>query len=169
MLHRAFPQGMLLVFGGIFLSSSHNLYSQATQGTLLGGVTDSTGAAVSRAHVVVKHEGTNFERKIGTGESGDYRVSGLESGNYEVTVTAPGFKVFRQTHVDLTLGQIKRVDVRLDVGDVGTTVTVEGGTSQIETEAPTLANVKTTRDYVQLPMSAGGRPDMLTVGQVVAG
>lgn len=133
------------------------LTAQSTQSSILGGVTDSAGAAVPNARVAVRNEGTNFTRDILTDESGTYRVSGLEIGSYQVTVSAQGFKTFSQTRVDLAAAQIKRVDARLEVGDVATTLTVEGGTSQVETETATLSNIKTSRDFAQLPMSVMGR------------
>ena len=58
--------------------------------------------------------------------------------------------------MDLTLGQVKRIDPKLEIGDT-TTVTVEGGTSPIETESATLSNLKTSRDYANLPLSIFGR------------
>ncbi len=149
--------GSALWFALLPLSSPHLLLAQATQGSILGTVTDATGAAVVGAEVTVKNEGTNFVRRITTGEGGDYRVAGLEAGSYEVTVNMQGFKAFTQTKVDLVANQIKRVDVGLEVGELTTKVTVEGGTSQVETETVTLSNVKTSRDYTQLPLSIWGR------------
>ncbi|MCL4854256.1 MAG: carboxypeptidase regulatory-like domain-containing protein, partial [Bryobacteraceae bacterium] len=131
-------------------------YGQATQGSILGNVTDATGATVPGAMVTVRNEGTNFTREVKTDDSGDYRVSGLEPGNYEVTVTSQGFKTSKQTKVDVVANQIKRVNATLEVGDVSTTVTVEGGTAQVETETATLSNVKTSRDFTELPLSIFG-------------
>ncbi len=74
-----------------------------------------------------------------------------------MTVAAAGFKTFSQTQIDLTSAQTKRIDARLEVGDVATTLTVEGGTTQVETETVTLSNLKTSRDFAQLPMSVFGR------------
>lgn len=133
------------------------LNGQSIQGSILGEVTDSAGATVPGATVTVRNEGTNFTRTIKTDESGGYRVGGLETGFYQVTVTASGFKTFSQTRIDLASAQVKRIDARLEVGDVATTLTVEGGTTQVETETATLSNLKTSRDFAQLPMSVFGR------------
>ena len=133
------------------------LFAQSTQSSFLGTVTDSTGAPVANAAVTVRNEGTNFSREFKTDENGDYRVSGLEAGFYRVAVAVTGFKAYSQTGIDLASAQIKRIDVKLEVGDVATTVTVEGGTSQVETETATLSNLKTARDFAQLPLSVFGR------------
>ncbi|MCC6393649.1 MAG: carboxypeptidase regulatory-like domain-containing protein [Bryobacterales bacterium] len=152
----------------LLLLSASSARAQSVQGSIVGAVTDPTGAPVAGAAVTVINEGKNFERTATTEPSGDYRVSGLEAGSYSVVVALRGFKTFRQTRVDLTLGQNKRIDARLEVGDVSTTVTVEGGASQIETESATLSNLKTDRDYKELPLSVFGR-GWANVTNVVAG
>ncbi|MCC7236008.1 MAG: TonB-dependent receptor [Bryobacterales bacterium] len=134
-----------------------NLQGQSIQGSILGAIVDSAGGAVTGANVTIRNEGTNFIRTMKTDETGSYRVGGLETGLYQVTVAAAGFKTYTQTRVDLASAQVKRIDVRLEVGDVATTLTVEGGTSQVETETATLSNLKTSRDFAQLPMSVFGR------------
>lgn len=134
-----------------------SLGAQATQSVILGTVTDASGAVVPGAQVTVRNEGTTVERVMHTNDTGDYRVAGLEVGSYEVRVQFAGFRVFRQTRVDLSLTQVKRVDATLEVGEVGSVVTVEGGTSQIETETAMLSNIKNARHFNQLPMSSFGR------------
>ncbi|MEW5977074.1 MAG: TonB-dependent receptor [Acidobacteriota bacterium] len=141
---------------------------QGTQSTILGTVTDPSGSVVTGATVTVKNEGTNFERTMTTDEYGDYRIAGLEAGNYQVGVTSVGFKAFLQTRVDLNASQIKRVDVRLELGEVTDKITVEGGVGQLETETATLSNVKPARDFIELPLSQFGRGD-INVLYVTAG
>lgn len=164
-----FSRLWLALFAAILgLTLTNDLLAQATQGSILGTVTDPSGAAVPGAKVTIRNEGTNFSREVTTDASGDYRVAGLEAGSYEITVANTGFKTFKQTEVDLAANQIKRVDTALEVGDVATTITVEGGTSQVETETVTLSNLKTSRDYTQLPLSIFGR-GWANVTNVVAG
>src|SRR5437867_3933285 len=130
---------------------------QAIQSTLLGTVTDATGAVVTGATVTVKNEGTSFERTMVTDESGDYRIAGLEVGSYQVSVTAQGFKTFIRSKISLDSSQIKRVDANLEVGDATSTVTVVGDVGRLETETASLSNVKSSQDFVQLPQSIYGR------------
>src|SRR2546426_9772853 len=130
---------------------------QAIQSTLLGTVTDPSGAVVTGATVTVKNEGTNFERTMVTDENGDYRIVGLEVGTYQVSVSAPSFKTFVRSRIVLDSSQIKRVDSSLEVGEATSTVTVVGDVGQLETETSSLSNVKTAQDFVQLPQSIFGR------------
>ena len=134
-----------------------DLNAQFTQSSIVGTVTDPTGSPVTGATVKVLNEGTNFTRSVATEAGGDYRVSGLEAGFYQVAVSLTGFKTFEQTRVDVVSGQNKRVDVQLEVGEVTTRVTVEGGLTQLETESATLSNLKTARDFAELPLSVFGR------------
>jgi hypothetical protein len=139
---------LLMVWGAI---------AQSTQGSLVGAVTDQTGSAVSGASVRVISQGKEYERAFETDAAGTYRVSGIEPGIYRVVVTAPGFRTLEQRNVDVVSGQVKRIDAVLELGEVATTVTVEGGVSQIETESATLSNVKTATDFAQQPLSVFGR------------
>lgn len=131
--------------------------AQSTQSSILGTVTDPSGTIIPGAVVTVINEGTNAARTIKTDDGGGYRVAGLETGFYKVTVAGAGFKTLSRPRIDLASGQIKRIDAQLEVGDVQTTVTVEAGGSQVETETATLSNVKTSRDFAQLPLSQFGR------------
>ena len=99
---------------------------------------------------------------------GDYRFSGLLPGLYQVTATAPGFKTTEQKGIDLNTSQAKRVDLQLEVGDTASSVTVDATASALETETVTLSNLKTSRDFTQLPLSVFGR-GWANVTTVVAG
>lgn len=141
----------------LLASTSQNVFAQFTQSSIVGTVVDAAGAPVTGAVVKVRNEGTNFTRSLVTEAGGDYRVSGLEAGFYQVSVSLAGFKTFEQTRVDVVSGQNKRVDVQLEVGEVSTRITVEGGLTQIETESATISNLKTARDFAELPLSTMGR------------
>jgi hypothetical protein len=153
--YRNFFRALLIL--GLLVVASVDVRGQAVQSTILGTVTDSSGAVIAGATVKVRNEGTNAERSMVADQNGDYRIAGLEVGFYEVSVSLQGFKTFVRTKVDLDSNQIKRVDMTLEVGEVTSTVTVEGGLGQVETETATLSNLKTSRDYTQLPLSIFGR------------
>src|SRR6266849_10357886 len=127
----------------LFLVAAANIEGQAIQSTILGKVTDPSGAAVANAAVAIKNEGTNFERTMQTDENGDYRIAGLGVGNYQVSVSAPGFKSFVRSPIVLDSSQIKRVDANLELAEATSTVTVTGDIGQLETETASLSNVKT--------------------------
>src|SRR5262245_30624195 len=102
------------------------LAAQATFGTITGSVTDSTGAVVPGAAIEVTNEGTNATRTITSGASGTYEVPNLNAGIYRVVSKHPGFKTFIVKGVDIAALRTVRVDIRMEVGEVGTEVTVQG-------------------------------------------
>src|SRR5580698_9911931 len=103
--------------------------AQSIQSSVLGNVHDSAGAAVAGAKITLTNQGTNEELTQTTDDSGDYRFSGILVGSYTVSAEAPGFKGHVTRDVNVDISQIKRVDVALEIGQVTTKVTVEGGSA----------------------------------------
>ncbi len=84
---RTFGAGIVLV-----LAQALALHAQVNSATLLGTVKDSSGAAVPEATITVKSADTGQERTAKTDGAGNYTVSNLQGGRYQLTVAAPGFK-----------------------------------------------------------------------------
>src|SRR5580704_7527755 len=80
---------------------------------LEGTVRDSSGAAISGATVVVRNVSTNQSRDTETNEEGTFHAEALPVGSYEVRVEQAGFAPYRQTDLDLTLGQTTHLDIVL--------------------------------------------------------
>lgn len=158
----------LLLSGFLAFVVVFQLPAQSTQGSMVGTITDQSGAGIADAAIVVTNQANAYQRSIQTDASGSYRISGIEPGVYSVLATAPGFQSLVQRGVDVVSGQVKRIDVTLQVGELTTTVTVEGGVSQIETETATLSNIKTDKDFAQQPLSIFGR-SWANVAHITAG
>src|ERR1051326_6989032 len=90
--------------------------AQSPSGTIVGRIADASSAAVVGATVRVHNVDTNDVRTTVTKVDGDYAVSALQPGNYEVSVEKEGFKLLRQEHLVLQVGQTARVDGMLQVG-----------------------------------------------------
>ena len=113
---------LILVGGSIFPLFS---MAQGTTATLGGTVTDPTGAVVPKAQIVLKNEATGDQRTSVSNGSGVFSFSGVPTGNYEVTITAPGFRSFEQTGIHLDPGDQRTVrDINLAAGAVNETVEV---------------------------------------------
>ena len=102
----------------VFLLSSFRLAAQATEGSILGTVTDSSGAAVPQATVRVTSVETGAERVFETSSTGEYVVTNLSVGSYAVAIEAKGFQRAIHPPVSITVKARIRVDAILQVGEV---------------------------------------------------
>src|SRR5262249_30885733 len=100
--------------------------AQTFRGTILGTVTDASGAAVGGATVTVKNDGTGLTRVVTTSSDGSYSVPELPIGAYSVSVENGGFKKAVVTGVQVEVSSERRADVTLQAGDVSVTVEVTG-------------------------------------------
>src|SRR5579871_90924 len=101
----------LRLFLGLFLLlTAAGLAAQTFRGTILGTVTDPSGAVVSGAKVVVRNTGTGLTRTVQTSSDGTYNVPELPIGTYSVTVSQTGFQTFVASGVSVTIAAEKRVD-----------------------------------------------------------
>src|SRR4029077_15536896 len=105
----------------------------ATSATVLGTVTDMSGAAIADAGVQVKNIGTGISHSATTDAGGRFRVPDLGLGSYEVQATKAGFQTVLHKGITLSVGSEAVVDFSLPVGQAQQTVTVEGQASQVET------------------------------------
>ncbi|MBN9656885.1 MAG: carboxypeptidase regulatory-like domain-containing protein [Acidobacteria bacterium] len=138
------------------------VFAQSDNSTISGIVKDPTGAVVANAKVIVKNEGTAFERQTTTNESGFYTVTNIQPGFYEVIVEATGFKKISKTHNKLEAALPMQVNVELSVGQLTESVTVEANAAQLNTES---AAVGKTVEQVQIQNLAlnGRNPLFLAV------
>src|SRR5215472_13870059 len=123
-----------LLSGFIALLCVATVYGQAVNSTLLGTITDSSGAAVANARVNITEVNTSIVRNANTNESGNYSFPDLPPGTYKVTVEQTGFKRASRADIDLIVNSTERVDLVLEPGDVTETVTVEAETPILQTE-----------------------------------
>lgn len=125
------------MFRLIFLSAmaSFAAWAQSTgAATVVGTVTDKSGAVVPGAKVTVRNLGTQFISSGQTNAAGAYYVPSLNSGTYEVAVEATGFKKFVQAGLVLRINESPRIDVQLEVGNVSESVKVDATAPLLETE-----------------------------------
>src|SRR5207247_6020809 len=108
----------------ILLALCPSAFSQGTGGTLSGTVTDSAQHAVPGAEVTILNSATGKARKLVSNERGYYSAANLSPGSYDVTVSAPGFKITLHKNLLIEVGQELMVDAQLQVGDVKETVQV---------------------------------------------
>ncbi len=122
----------------------------AQEATIVGTVTDPTGAAVPNAPIIVTNNDTGLTRSLSTGNDGQYVVPDLHIGHYTVRATASGFKVAEQKGLVLAVGDRMRVDFKLQVGNAQEQVTVEANAVAVQTDTGEVSGVVTGQQITQL-------------------
>jgi len=122
----------------------------AQEATILGTVTDPTGAAVANAAITVTNNDTGVTRNLPTNGDGQYVAPDLAIGHYSVRATASGFKVAEQKSITLSVGDRTRVDFKLQVGSAQEQVTVEANAVAVQTDSGDVSNVITGQQVSQL-------------------
>ncbi|HWB96683.1 MAG TPA: carboxypeptidase-like regulatory domain-containing protein [Bryobacteraceae bacterium] len=135
----------------VVLSSLTPLFAQVITGTILGTVHDPSGSAVPDAVVRIRNTGTNVETEVRTNASGDYSAPNLPTGNYNVEVSATGFKTYVETAVAITLDSKVRININLSVGDVTESVKVVATAQRLQTDASDLNHSVSTQAIESLP------------------
>jgi hypothetical protein len=132
------------------------LLAQSTFGTILGTVTDATGAVVPQAKVVITNQGENVSRTVLTDAQGNFEALNLNAGTYAVSAEASGFKTFKTTDLQLMARQTLRVNVTLELGQVTETVNVTGAGAVVTTDTATIASSLGTQQVLNLPINYRG-------------
>jgi outer membrane receptor protein involved in Fe transport len=142
---------MLLVAG---LALCLPAAAQTFRGTIIGVVSDPSGAVIAGATVTAKNTATGLARTTDTSTDGSYSIPELPVGTYEVTATKPGFQTAVATGVSVEVARERHVDFTLKPGQVSqrVEVTEEAGTP-IETTNNNLGIQFENRDIVDLPVN----------------
>jgi hypothetical protein len=126
---------------------------QAVSGTILGTVTDATGAVRSNAKVTVVNEGTGLTRTVNADASGEYTVPSLPTGRYTVMAEVTGFKTLAISNIELGVDQRARVDLKLETGAISETMTVVGESPLLQTSSSELGTTVTNQQIEALPLN----------------
>ena len=138
----------------IACASSAFAQAQSNAADVNGIVHDPSGAVVAGATVKARNTGTNFSRDTTTNDEGYYQIINLPPGVYEITAEAPNFKRAVLSDVKLTVGQRADIDISLEVGAIGETVTISGAAGDIiETSRTAVANTIEQQRIENLPIN----------------
>jgi hypothetical protein len=139
------------VFGMLLLAGIAN--AQSTTATIVGTVSDPSGAVVPGVSVVATNIATGYTRESATNAGGDYVLSNLPIGPYTLRATKEGFKAAIVERIVLSVDQESRINLSLPVGTVNETVEVSGIASLLQTENANLGQVVENKLIVQLPLN----------------
>ena len=150
-----------LLCAALVLAIAPHAGAQSLYGSLVGNVTDETGAALPGANVTVTQTETNLSRDVVTNETGGYNVPNLLPGTYQVAVTLQGFKSFTARGIAVRPDLALRVDARLGIGTLEESIIVSGTSVVLQTESAAVQSLTTAEQLVTIPTS--GRAWQTTV------
>ncbi len=143
--------------------------AQTTFATITGTVTDPSGLVVAAAHVTGTQLESGYKYEAQTNQNGVYTLPNLREGAYTVDVAAAGFHDSEVRNVQLVSRDVRRLDVKLEVGAVTTAVEVSGGgATLIETETARISQTRGARELKDLPLNTRGLTSFLSLTPGVA-
>src|SRR5216684_5392689 len=133
--------------------SALSLLAQSDTAVLFGLVKDPSGASVSGSKVQLRNEDTGATRELIADDKGLFYFTLLSPGNYEFTVEAPGFKLYRDSHIRIQVAQVGRINVSLEIGTTAESLEVQGNLSGMNSENPSESTVVTSEKLPSLPLN----------------
>lgn len=130
-------------------------YGQAVSATLLGNITDVSGAVVPNAKVTITEQNTNVSRSAETNESGNYTFPDIPPGTYTVSVEITGFKKETRKDVPVTVNTATRIDVKLQPGNITESIEVTGAPPPIQTDRADTGLQIQVQQVISLPLGTG--------------
>src|SRR5215813_2605182 len=127
--------------------------SLAQNATIVGTVTDPSGAVMPNVNVTVNNPATGWTRTFSTNEAGQYVVADIQIGHYNIKAEAAGFKISEQKDVNVQVGDRLRVDFQMTVGTSAETVTVEANTIAVQADSGEVSNVITSQQVSQIAVN----------------
>jgi hypothetical protein len=130
--------------------------AQSDRGVITGLVNDPVAAVVPGAKVVARNVATGTTQEAATTETGNYTLSSLPAGMYELKVEVPGFKVATIREVQVQVAQTTRVDVTLEVGATSEVIEVTASAPLLRTENAEQSATISGERFNALPLNFGG-------------
>src|SRR5437016_12440829 len=134
-------RALKLAFTLVVVAGTSSLVAQVDRGSIVGTVSDASGASVPGAQVTIKNLATDQSVKFTTDDSGKYAANVLRIGAYSVSVEKQGFKKAVEPNVEVGVNQAPRVDVSLQVGGANETVAGTGVVRLLHAAATSLATM----------------------------
>ncbi|HUA20771.1 MAG TPA: TonB-dependent receptor [Bryobacteraceae bacterium] len=147
----------------VALGTSNLVFGQGANSTLLGTVSDVSGAVVPNASVQVTNVATGVRQTVTTDSQGRYTVVDLIPGSYSVQASATGFQTVVRSGITLTVGSQTVVDIPLSPGQQQQTVTVQAEASQVDVVSSTLSSVVEQKQIADLPLNGRNFTDLIAL------
>ena len=137
----------------ILLATHQTAFSQVLYGSIVGTIEDPSGAVVPNAAISLTNSGTSATREIKADEQGRYTAASLSPGTYSLKIIAPGFRTTTRTGIAVTINNITRAEIRLEVGQLAEQVTVSATTATLQTDRSDVRAEFASKTIVELPLN----------------
>ncbi|HYT08386.1 MAG TPA: carboxypeptidase-like regulatory domain-containing protein, partial [Rugosimonospora sp.] len=127
--------------------------AQVAGATLSGTINDPSGAVVPKAQVSARNTATGVTRAATTDSAGFYSIPNLLPGNYEVSVTAPGFSTAVQSNIELAVGAQQQLNIAMKIGETTQKVQVTEAAPAIQLTSSTLSGEVQAQTVRELPLN----------------
>jgi hypothetical protein len=162
--HRAVVRRVILMgFAAVVLFATEANAQIAGTGNIQGTITDSTGAVVPQASVVLTDESTQVLRKTTSDNAGVYLFPGVPISTYDIAVTAPGFSTYVQSKIVLEVGRSIAINASLAVGNTSTKVEVQSQGLSLQTEDPTFKQTVDQQAVTEMPLNGRQMTSLITI------
>jgi len=146
---------VLLASAAVVATWPGQLHAQEARGTIIGRVSDPSGAVIPGASVQVMNKAMGTELSLQTNSAGSYLAALLIPGMYRITVSSPGFKTYVRDDVELRVNERLEVNITLEIGATGESITVTGEVPLLSTASASSGQVIDPRRVNELPIAHG--------------
>ena len=146
---RCHPRGCLM----LWLAFAWPLAALAQQSTLVGTVTDSTGAVLVGVNITAKNVNTDETRQASSNEVGQYVIPNLKAGVYQVIGETTGFQRQVVEHVTLEVQSVRTVDLVLSPGEISNQVTVTAEATVLQASESSVSTLLETKVVNEIPLN----------------
>ncbi|MDZ4797928.1 MAG: TonB-dependent receptor [Bryobacteraceae bacterium] len=129
------------------------VFGQEFRASIVGRVSDGSGAVIPNAQITVTNADTSITYKTKTTQSGDYLITTLPPGPYRLEAEVQGFRKHVRDSITLNIGERPAIDITLEPGEVTSSITVSGDATQLEVSTASRGETITGKTLVDLPLN----------------
>jgi hypothetical protein len=143
-------------------------FGQQGSSSIVGTVTDPSGAAVAGAEITITNTNTGTTHTLTSNSVGAYQLPNVEVGTYSISVKNSGFKTFETTGVTVNVSSTVRVDIPLQLGQTSENITVSAEALQVQSESSEQSNLITSNEIENIATNGRNVINLATIGTGVS-
>ena len=155
----------------VFLAAAASATAQTSSASVVGRVTDATGAVIPGVSIKITNLDTNISRAGSSNEVGDFTIPYVPPGRYSMEAGSAGFRTYKRAEFTLAVDQAMRIDIPLEVGSASESITVTDAPPALNTESGARGEVTTNEEIAEMPLDSRNFADLayLTGGVIPKG